>query len=423
MSSQIIDRFAGDVPSGWHRVLIGEALREASEPIKMHDSQLYRLVSIRRRNGGMFLRDQLYGRQILTKDLQRVIPGSFVIARRQIIHGASALASDDFADAALSSSYSLFVGRKNCDTRFFAWLAKHPLMYAYFLDASHGVVIEKMNFDKDRWLSYPINLPPLNEQRKIAEILDAADQAIWSAERHLAKLRQVKQGLLHDLLTCGIDESGNLRRRNVECVRSSFGCAPCEWTLVRGFEVFSLHGGFIPSNLESDGSGQLLYLKVDDFNHPMNGEGLQIAGLTFNQNHVSVQGIFKPGSIIFPKRGAAILKNRVSILRRAGTVDPNLMVLVPGPRLLPDWFRIYLQWCDLSTICDNSGIPQLNNKHLNPLVFAIPSISEQRRILDRFSACEKALRLEEAQLDKLWLLKRGLMDDLLMGRVRARALA
>jgi type I restriction enzyme S subunit len=89
----------------------------------------------------MFLRNQLYGKQILTKDLQRVIPGTFVIARRQIIHGASALATEEFADAAVSSSYSLFAGRDGCVTKFFAWLAHHPLMYAYFLDASHGIEV------------------------------------------------------------------------------------------------------------------------------------------------------------------------------------------------------------------------------------------------------------------------------------------
>src|ERR1700733_13967664 len=128
MSSRIINRFIDRIPSGWHEVLISDALREVSEPVKMQDSELYKLISIRRHNGGMFLRSQLYGSQILTKDLQKVIPGSFVIARRQIIHGASALATDDFADAVVSSSYSMFNGRENCDVRFFFWLACHPLM-------------------------------------------------------------------------------------------------------------------------------------------------------------------------------------------------------------------------------------------------------------------------------------------------------
>ncbi len=54
-------------------------------------------------------------------------------------------------------------------------------------------------------------LPPLPEQRRIAEILDTLDEAIRKTEQVIAKLQQMKQGLLHDLLTRGIDDNGELR--------------------------------------------------------------------------------------------------------------------------------------------------------------------------------------------------------------------
>jgi type I restriction enzyme S subunit len=53
--------------------------------------------------------------------------------------------------------------------------------------------------------------PPIEEQRRIADIHDAADDAIRQTERLITKLRQVKTGLLHDLLTRGIDEQERLR--------------------------------------------------------------------------------------------------------------------------------------------------------------------------------------------------------------------
>ena len=56
-----------------------------------------------------------------------------------------------------------------------------------------------------------LDLPPLPEQRRIAEILDTLDEAIRKTEQVIAKLQQMKQGLLHDLLTRGIDEHGELR--------------------------------------------------------------------------------------------------------------------------------------------------------------------------------------------------------------------
>ena len=56
-----------------------------------------------------------------------------------------------------------------------------------------------------------LSLPTIPEQRRIAAILDTVDDAIRSTEGLIAKLEQVKQGLLHDLLTRGIDENGELR--------------------------------------------------------------------------------------------------------------------------------------------------------------------------------------------------------------------
>ncbi|MCA9605139.1 MAG: restriction endonuclease subunit S, partial [Myxococcales bacterium] len=47
----------------------------------------------------------------------------------------------------------------------------------------------------------PVPTPPLPEQRRIAEILDTVDEAIQKTEEVIAKLKELKQGLLHDLLT------------------------------------------------------------------------------------------------------------------------------------------------------------------------------------------------------------------------------
>ena len=42
-------------------------------------------------------------------------------------------------------------------------------------------------------------------------MLDTVDEAIAKTEAVIAKLRQVRAGLLHDLLTRGLDENGQLR--------------------------------------------------------------------------------------------------------------------------------------------------------------------------------------------------------------------
>jgi type I restriction enzyme, S subunit len=58
---------------------------------------------------------------------------------------------------------------------------------------------------------FPVYCPRFDEQCRIANILDTVDAAIQQTEALIAKLKQMKAGLLHDLLTVGVDEHGRLR--------------------------------------------------------------------------------------------------------------------------------------------------------------------------------------------------------------------
>ena len=60
----------------------------------------------------------------------------------------------------------------------------------------------------------------------------------------------------------------------------------------------------------------------------------------------------------------------------------------------------------------------LNTSLLASLVIAMPSHQEQTRVVNRLSAYDVRINTEEVVLKKLRQIKRGLMDDLLTGRVR-----
>src|SRR5690625_5192544 len=93
-----------------------------------------------------------------------------------------------------------------------------------------------------------IELPnfPLPEQRRIARVLDTVDAAIRQTEAVIAKLKQVKAGLLHDLLTRGLDENGELRdpvRHPEQFKDSPLGRVPKEWEVVRCGDAFTMSSG------------------------------------------------------------------------------------------------------------------------------------------------------------------------------------
>ena len=118
------------------------------------------------------------------------------------------------------------------------------LFYRYLFHFLAGARFRKLIEEKVSGSSIPhifqrdmvtlsVSLPPITEQRRIAEILDTLDEAIQKAEQLIAKLRQMKQGLLHDLLTRGIDENGELRdpERHPELfIQTKLGLLPALWT-------------------------------------------------------------------------------------------------------------------------------------------------------------------------------------------------
>ena len=95
------------------------------------------------------------------------------------------------------------------------------------------------NGRKSASLSVP--MPPLPEQRKIAHILTTVDDLIDRTEALIAKLRAIKQGLMHDLLTRGVDEHGQLRPPREEAPElykeSAVGWVPREWEISEMREV------------------------------------------------------------------------------------------------------------------------------------------------------------------------------------------
>jgi type I restriction enzyme S subunit len=76
------------------------------------------------------------------------------------------------------------------------------------------------------------------EQQKIAEILETVDNAIEKTDKIIEKYKRIKQGLMQDLLTKGIDENGNIRDEKTHKFKDSpLGKIPEEWEVVRLGEV------------------------------------------------------------------------------------------------------------------------------------------------------------------------------------------
>lgn len=187
----------------WLEYTFEKLLKVVKRHVKWDDNELYKLISVRRRSGGIFFREALYGHQIKVKDLRDTEVGDFLFSKMQIVHGASALVTKEFEGAKISGSYIATVAKdsKLLNMEFFNWYSQLPYFYHQALISSYGVHIEKMTFDFDTFLQLEMKLPSIEEQTAIAQVLQAADKEISLLKAKAEKLREQKKGLMQVLLT------------------------------------------------------------------------------------------------------------------------------------------------------------------------------------------------------------------------------
>jgi type I restriction enzyme, S subunit len=188
----------------WKQFSISELFELIDRYIKWNDSALYRLVSIRRRHGGVFFRGDLTGKEISVKCLKEVQTNDFLISKRQVAHGAWAVVSETFNGGKVSDEYDCLTIKdpNKLTSGFWKWYCQQPIMKHYaFLD-SNGVHIEKLIFDFDQFKKRKVLLPTsLQEQTAIAEVLEDGEAEIELLKRKLDKLKEQKKGLMQKLLT------------------------------------------------------------------------------------------------------------------------------------------------------------------------------------------------------------------------------
>ncbi len=272
---------------------------------------------------------------------------------------------------------------------------------------------------------------PLTEQRRIAAILDSVDEAIQSTERLIAKLEQVKQGLLHDLLTRGINESGHLRdlsHHPDEFADTLLGRLPRAWSVVHVAEIAE----FVTSGSRGwaayyadDGPlfvriGNLtrkhINLRLDQrsFVRPPSTAEIQRTAIRRGDVLISITADLGIIGVASESLGEAYINQHIALVRPdTGKISGRWIGhFLASPRAQAQFTRLN----------DAGAKSGLNLPAVGRLLVAVPTRRYESdlivSILDRH---DETIATHSRSLTKFRLLKQGLMDDLLTGRVRVGA--
>ena len=127
-------------------------------------------------------------------------------------------------------------------------------------------------------------------------------------------------------------------------------------------------------------SGDRLYVKVGDMNLPGNEREIVTSSRYLDEYNPS--HLVPINSVIFPKRGGAIATNKKKlVLQKEILIDLNTMAFTPVSPVNLMYCYYWFLSIDLGKINSGSSVPQINNKDIEPLLFPIPPISEQEKII------------------------------------------
>ena len=171
-------------------------------------------------------------------------------------------------------------------------------------------------------------------------------------------------------------------------------------------------------------SVKVLGIKVADMNLPGNEVKLRVANLEgIVRKSIAERRCAPPGTIVFPKRGAAIATNKKRIVDGWSVFDPNVIGVVARTDLGQDFLFQWFQMFDLRTITEPGPTPQLNKKNLLPLSIPVPpSLEEQREVVSILNAIDRKIDLHRRKRAVLEELFKTLLHKLMTGEIRMEEL-
>ena len=261
--------------------------------------------------------------------------------------------------------------------------------------------------------SLPILLPPLQEQRAIAAVLDAIDDAIESAEAVIAATECLRDALLHKLLTCGMP-GWHSEWKDAPGV----GTVPAAWELMRLGEVATMSQGGTPrkNRLEYWG-GHIPFVTGADL------MGFRIGRLNA-RSFLSTEGLYsgatavcKPGDLLLATRTTVGLAGIATEMMGA---SQDITCLVANRRVDAEYLcRSLVRLASpLQKKSRGTTIQGITREDVASLPFPLPPLPEQRGIATVLDSVDDAIEKARNETDTLKCLKQSTADALLTGRVR-----
>jgi type I restriction enzyme S subunit len=268
-----------------------------------------------------------------------------------------------------------------------------------------------------------IKLPSLQEQRKITQVLSTTDAVIEKTLLAIAKYKAIKQGMLHDLFTRGIDvKTGKLRPKQEAAPElykeSSLGWIPKEWEVKAIKKIGEVISGATPSTTNPDfWGGQIVWITPADLSKQKDSIYFQSA-----QRKITELGLLSCSASLINQNSLVISSRApigyLSIVKVPFTINQGCKSINFFENQVPEFYYYSLGFNlnRLKNLGEGTTFAEVSKDDFEDFALPICSEKEQKMISSKMLTIDNTINKEQANLQKFIQLKAGLMADLLSGK-------
>lgn len=385
----------GAIPKEWEVVRLGnitEINKNSRDPAKEIPNDIFLYIDI----------DSIDGGTGIIREAKKIVGKDAPSRARRVIHKNDVIMSTVRpylkAFAIVPEEYDNHI----CSTGFAVLSCKDSVVPRYLLySLFSNIVINQCSrmmiggqypaLNNSQVSKIKIPLPPFEEQQKISEILSTVDDAIQQVNEVIAKTERLKWGLMQELLTRGIGHK--------EFKDSDIGRIPRKWKVVKVGDILSLeYGSGLPERERIPGA------------YPVVGSN----GIVGYHNQAIVKG---PG-IVVGRKGTIGAVSWID--QDFWPIDTTYYVKIRTTRVSLRWLFYELIYLNPARFDLADVVPGLKRELVHSLKMGYPLLHEQQKIASILSTVDKKLELERKRKEKLERMKKGLMNDLLTGKVRVK---
>lgn len=315
----------------------------------------------------------------------RFYKGDIIFGRRRAYQRKTALATTD----GICSAHAMVVRAKEdmVDPMFLPFLFHSKSFIDMAITISVGGLSPTINWKdiaKQEFL-----LPPKAEQKRLAELLWAADEVVE------------KEKKTHDLIEKYYHSSisNKFSNQKTYCDLGSL----CE-----------IKSGFaFPLKYQGQKDLPIPFFKVSDMNHPKNKHEMQVSENYVDDNILkAIKGQTYPaGSLIFPKIGATIYTDKKRLLFSDSVVDNNIMVLLPNQKqLIPHYLYYFFNTFKLADIINTGAVPTISAETVRHIQIPNLEIEQQEKTVNEIDAIIKTMKQQELLVEQSQQIKQELIN-------------